>query len=148
MLGTWPLPGICSSLPTTIPITEQGTALRWLEDMASASLSGCLVAYLLYFASFCHVGTAARRHQRETSSNNAPVATVKNGSYEGVYSAGYDQDFFLGMPYATVSSVTLSGSWILNDCFFFFCSCLKFFHVATGALHRFPAPRRGLVRHP
>ncbi|KAG7384478.1 hypothetical protein PHYBOEH_009435 [Phytophthora boehmeriae] len=29
-----------------------------------------------------------------------PTATVKNGSYYGVYQSTYDQDFFLGMPYA------------------------------------------------
>jgi len=31
-----------------------------------------------------------------------PRVTVKNGSYVGSYSAGYQQDFFLGMPYAQV----------------------------------------------
>ncbi|KAM0244371.1 hypothetical protein ACHAP5_006278 [Fusarium lateritium] len=34
----------------------------------------------------------------ETSS--APTATIKNGTYAGVYSAQYDQDFFLGVPFA------------------------------------------------
>ncbi|KAI1334793.1 Alpha/Beta hydrolase protein [Xylariaceae sp. FL0016] len=36
----------------------------------------------------------------ENEYTTAPTVTVKNGTYEGVYSAGYDQDFFLGMPYA------------------------------------------------
>jgi hypothetical protein len=31
---------------------------------------------------------------------NAPVVTVKNGSLQGVYSREYDQDFFLGVPFA------------------------------------------------
>lgn len=31
---------------------------------------------------------------------NAPTAQVKNGTYIGRYSAEYNQDFFLGMPYA------------------------------------------------
>lgn len=30
----------------------------------------------------------------------APTAHVKNGTYVGVHSAAYDQDFFLGVPYA------------------------------------------------
>jgi carboxylesterase type B len=30
----------------------------------------------------------------------APLAEVRNGTYQGVHSAEYDQDFFLGMPYA------------------------------------------------
>ncbi|KAG6206306.1 hypothetical protein E4U34_008272, partial [Claviceps purpurea] len=35
-----------------------------------------------------------------------PIVTVKNGTYEGIYSPGYHQDFFLGIPYAkTVASL-------------------------------------------
>lgn len=29
-----------------------------------------------------------------------PTATVRNGTYEGLYAPGFDQDFFLGIPYA------------------------------------------------
>ncbi|KEY73928.1 hypothetical protein S7711_07770 [Stachybotrys chartarum IBT 7711] len=32
--------------------------------------------------------------------DGAPVAQVRNGTYQGVYNAQYDQDFFLGVPYA------------------------------------------------
>ncbi|KAI8937076.1 hypothetical protein NX059_006294 [Plenodomus lindquistii] len=32
--------------------------------------------------------------------HTAPTVTVKNGSYYGVHSAAYNQDFFLGIPYA------------------------------------------------
>jgi len=35
-----------------------------------------------------------------SSGGAAPTANVKNGTYTGVYSAEYDQDFFLGVPYA------------------------------------------------
>ncbi|KAH6628991.1 Alpha/Beta hydrolase protein [Boeremia exigua] len=35
-----------------------------------------------------------------TPQPGAPVAVLANGSYYGVYNAEYDQDFFLGMPYA------------------------------------------------
>ncbi|CEJ57416.1 Putative Carboxylesterase family protein [Penicillium brasilianum] len=31
---------------------------------------------------------------------SAPTVTVRNGTYTGVHSTTYDQDFFLGMPYA------------------------------------------------
>jgi hypothetical protein len=31
---------------------------------------------------------------------SAPIAHVKNGTYVGVHSPEYNQDFFLGMPYA------------------------------------------------
>ena len=32
--------------------------------------------------------------------STAPTVNVKNGTYYGVYSAEYNQDFFLGIPYA------------------------------------------------
>lgn len=34
------------------------------------------------------------------TSRSPPTATVRNGTYVGVHSATYNQDFFLGMPYA------------------------------------------------
>jgi triacylglycerol lipase len=34
------------------------------------------------------------------SGKSAPTVTVRNGTYTGVHSTTYDQDFFLGMPYA------------------------------------------------
>lgn len=48
-----------------------------------------------------------RTHPRDTAviRASAPVVAVKNGSYEGVYSPEYDQDFFLGMRYAQVRAV-------------------------------------------
>ncbi|CAI7575320.1 unnamed protein product [Penicillium pancosmium] len=33
-------------------------------------------------------------------STKTPTATVRNGTYSGVHSSTYDQDFFLGIPYA------------------------------------------------
>ena len=29
-----------------------------------------------------------------------PTVTIRNGTYEGIHSLGYDQDFFLGVPFA------------------------------------------------
>ncbi|KAG6312818.1 hypothetical protein E4U22_001506, partial [Claviceps purpurea] len=34
------------------------------------------------------------------NTQQAPTVSVKNGTYEGIYSLGYHQDFFLGIPYA------------------------------------------------
>lgn len=34
------------------------------------------------------------------ASNGAPSVTTKNGTFDGVYQASYDQDLFLGMPFA------------------------------------------------
>ncbi|KAM0429244.1 hypothetical protein ACHAPT_006458 [Fusarium lateritium] len=33
-------------------------------------------------------------------STNSPVVTLQNGSYYGTHNSAYDQDYFLGMPYA------------------------------------------------
>lgn len=33
-------------------------------------------------------------------STKSPIATIRNGTYSGVHSSTYDQDFFLGIPYA------------------------------------------------
>lgn len=34
------------------------------------------------------------------AAKNSPLAHTKNGTYHGTYAAEYDQDFFLGVPYA------------------------------------------------
>lgn len=54
------------------------------------------VCSLLAFAS---VNASPRMAARQTNTS-APTATVTNGTYQGLYSAEYDQDFFLGMRYA------------------------------------------------
>lgn len=53
------------------------------------------------------------------NSANAPVATVKNGTYTGRYAAHWNTDYFLGMPYAQPPTgplrfhvpVSLNTSW-------------------------------------
>lgn len=44
------------------------------------------------------IGTSATPSRRGDS--RLPKAHVKNGTYDGVYSPDYDQDFFLGVPFA------------------------------------------------
>ncbi|KAL4906169.1 hypothetical protein BDW74DRAFT_190229 [Aspergillus multicolor] len=44
------------------------------------------------------LGISATPLRRDNTS--PPTAHVRNGTYKGVYSAGYDQDFFLGVPFA------------------------------------------------
>ncbi|KAK3375698.1 Alpha/Beta hydrolase protein [Lasiosphaeria ovina] len=39
-----------------------------------------------------------------TEQRRPPLVTLRNGTYEGVYSPTFDQDFFLGMPYAQDTS--------------------------------------------
>ncbi|KAL4810370.1 Alpha/Beta hydrolase protein [Aspergillus unguis] len=45
------------------------------------------------FVSFASFGTAAQQH-------SPPQAHTVNGTYEGIHSAEYNQDFFLGIPFA------------------------------------------------
>lgn len=45
---------------------------------------------------------------RACDSKGKPTVTVKNGTYYGVHNTAFDQDFFLGMPFAKVCK-----SWIL-----------------------------------
>ncbi|ORY62084.1 Alpha/Beta hydrolase protein [Pseudomassariella vexata] len=44
----------------------------------------------------------------------APTVTLKNGTYSGIYSSEYDQDYFLGMPYAR-KPIRFSNSQYLNS---------------------------------
>lgn len=78
---------------------------RPLTARMASSVKTFLACSLLAFVS---VHATQRSHPRDTTIRDAsvaPVVTVKNGSYEGVYSAEYDQDFFLGMRYAEVCIV-------------------------------------------
>lgn len=65
-----------------------------------------LVKTLLACSLLAFVSVHARPggHSRGPSirQTSTPVVTVKNGTYGGVYSPEYDQDFFLGMRYAQV----------------------------------------------
>ena len=47
----------------------------------------------------------------------SPTAVVKNGTYKGVHSAGYNQDFFLGVPFAQppVKSLRFKNPAPLNE---------------------------------
>ncbi|KAI3396681.1 hypothetical protein diail_11789 [Diaporthe ilicicola] len=68
-----------------------------------ASLAKTLLAGSLFAFAAVRAGVATHRATSRDSSLRArsgPVVTVKNGSYEGLYSSAYDQDFFLGMRYS------------------------------------------------
>lgn len=77
-----------------------------VSQRTSSSFVRTILVYLaimtiLYKLAFAGLGflttlTSAKSH------HVVPTAAVKNGTYAGVYSAKYDQDFFLGIPYAQV----------------------------------------------
>lgn len=53
-----------------------------------------MFAFALGFLSVWATAHAAPR------AHSSPTVTVRNGTYAGVQSTTYNQDFFLGMPYA------------------------------------------------
>lgn len=70
-----------------------------------ASLIKPFVACALFLFALVHAGvvTPGIHHSGlQLRPRSSPVVTVKNGSYEGIYSSAYDQDYFLGMRYAQV----------------------------------------------
>ena len=58
----------------------------------------------------------ARASTLKVRRDAAPTASVRNGTFTGCYNAEYDQDFFLGMPYAQppVEGLRLSNPASLN----------------------------------
>lgn len=55
---------------------------------------------LSLLAGYCVSAVAALPVAEDGAPTPAPAVTVKNGTYSGIHAPGYDQDFFLGMPYA------------------------------------------------
>ena len=49
----------------------------------------------------CSLGLASKTQASPT----VPTVAVKNGSYTGIASHAYNQEFFLGMPYAQVRAL-------------------------------------------
>lgn len=83
-------------------------AVQWptaspLFTVEMASLKSLLTCSLSLFGSV-YGGSARREGQVSSTSCTGPLVTVKNGTYRGVHSAEYSQDFFLGMRYAQVCS--------------------------------------------
>lgn len=61
------------------------------------------LSLLAAFSTACATASALVPRQAVLGNDTgaaAPTAQVKNGSYYGIYSQSYDQDFFLGIPYA------------------------------------------------
>jgi carboxylesterase type B len=75
---------------------------------------------LSLFSAFCTVAALATSEvEALPSTQQAPTVATKNGSYYGIYSSSFDQDFFLGMPFAQppvgdlrfANPVPLNSSW-------------------------------------
>jgi hypothetical protein len=59
-----------------------------------------------YLLSLCFAFTAAAYNTTYLNGTSNPVVTVKNGSYIGIHNSAFNQDFFLGLPYAQVCHST------------------------------------------
>lgn len=111
--GTLPPPPAGSS-----PYSPKKAASSTVAKMASL-VKPLLAGSLFVFASV-HAGVATHRGSFRDSSLHArsgPVVTVKNGSYEGVHSSEYGQDFFLGMRYSQVRARSVARSFQCCCCF-------------------------------
>ena len=72
---------------------------RYQQNMLSS-----LCSLLLLASSGLASPTSPTPCTSSTGTIATPVVTVKNGSFSGVYNPTYNQDFFLGIPYAQVGS--------------------------------------------
>ena len=72
------------------------------EFCSSKELSNTMFSSLFGFVAVAGVCLAIPT-QRALNDTSSPVVTVKNGSYSGTYNPTYNQDIFLGIPYAKVS---------------------------------------------
>ena len=79
---------ICCSRPQASQL-RQSTAVNMLRTSA--------LAFGLLFGTSNAVPVASKGSD---CSDSVPTAVLKNGTYAGVHSAQYNQDFFLGIPYA------------------------------------------------
>lgn len=79
---------------------DRYVCLRW-------SFSTALnMAFVVYLLATCLYLFAPAWSAPNRCRNEVPVVNVKNGSYTGLHSAKYSQDFFLGIPYAKVRACT------------------------------------------
>lgn len=88
-----------SSLSCTHKVAQKSVV--WIDNTCSLSLkmklfllSSCVAFALCASASVLPVRVLAR------APSGAPVASTKNGSYYGTHNPTYNQDFFLGVPFA------------------------------------------------
>jgi hypothetical protein len=72
--------------------------------MVCLSTVGALLVSIAAVSSSSSAVAAAPSYGNGTA---APTVTVRNGTYSGVFSPEYDQDFFLGLPYAKVSVIAI-----------------------------------------
>ncbi|KAH9903987.1 Alpha/Beta hydrolase protein [Xylariomycetidae sp. FL2044] len=70
-----------------------------LSHKRITALCPLMIMMMMAFAS----PLAVAQYPTNGTSRTTPTVTVKNGTYSGVYSTEYNQDFFLGMPYAQVA---------------------------------------------
>lgn len=89
--------------------------------MRTSRVAGILLAA----ASACSALTTLQQpspiihHLTVRQVSNDPTVTIKNGTYQGVHVPEYNQDFFLGVPYAQppVGQLRLRNPVSLNSSF-------------------------------
>jgi hypothetical protein len=75
----------------------------WHPIMLSSFPVLSLGASLAIAADTVTVTVSETQCSASAPTSSSPVVTVRNRSYSGIYNPTYNQDFFLGIPYAQVS---------------------------------------------
>lgn len=90
------------------------------------------LAFLLAFLTV--LGSAISHTIHKTRETSAPTAATLNGTYQGVYSSSYNQDLFLGVPYAQppVGNLRLRNPQSLNSTFNGVKSAVEYYPECVG----------------
>jgi hypothetical protein len=82
----------------------KGEKNKWpfSSSFAAAALSGLAIAVAMYYLKPYLLLAFAASQAASKPAHGAPKVKVANGTYAGVHSKEFKQDFFLGMPYAKV----------------------------------------------
>ena len=110
-----------------------------LHPLQSA-LAGILALATVLFASHAH---GAPSSFNSPANNSGPLATTKNGTYEGIHDAQYNQDYFLGIPFAAppIGERRFNFPAPINSSFTGVKSAQKFSSVCVGyGVNSLPTP--------
>jgi hypothetical protein len=85
------LSSVIESSATWLDLSQDNHSKIMLQSAVFSSLASLAISFL---------ATPALSAILSRQSQDAPTVQVLNGTYSGIYSPEYNQDFFLGIPYS------------------------------------------------